>query len=79
MNDYQSRITESQIANYAAQIRTLIDRNKELETKLLYAEDAASKGDLARQQAGGMELEIKELRERLDAAEKELEQTKIKT
>lgn len=35
----------------------------ELKTKLAYAEDAAAKGDLARQCAGGMELEIKELKE----------------
>lgn len=38
----------------------------ELKTKLLYAEDAANKGDLARQKAAGMELEIKELREDKD-------------
>lgn len=37
-----------------------------LETKLAYAEDAAEKGDLARQKAGGMELELKELREDKD-------------
>ncbi len=35
---------------------------EELKTKLTYAEDAATKGDLARQQCGGMEMEIVELK-----------------
>ncbi|HHX7062984.1 TPA: hypothetical protein ACVGOK_000171 [Pseudomonas aeruginosa] len=34
-----------------------------LRTKLAMAEDAAAKGDAARQQCGGMEMEIQELRE----------------
>lgn len=34
-----------------------------LRTKLAMAEDAAAKGDAARQQCGGMEMEIEELRE----------------
>lgn len=36
---------------------------KDLRNALAYAEDAAAKGDLARQQAGGMEMEIKELQQ----------------
>lgn len=38
-----------------------------LRTKLAMAEDAAAKGDAARQQCGGMEMEIKELRAELAA------------
>ncbi|MFU5104840.1 hypothetical protein ACM7ZS_11240 [Pseudomonas aeruginosa] len=34
-----------------------------LRTKLAMAEDAAAKGDAARQQCGGMEMEVQELRE----------------
>ncbi|HDG9216764.1 TPA: hypothetical protein PBW31_006680, partial [Pseudomonas aeruginosa] len=34
-----------------------------LVAKLAMAEDAAAKGDAARQQCGGMEMEIEELRE----------------
>lgn len=37
----------------------------ELTTKLAYAEDAAAKGGLARQNASGMEMEIAELQEQL--------------
>lgn len=33
-----------------------------LKTQLAYAEDSAAKGDLARQNAGGMEMEIAELK-----------------
>jgi len=36
-----------------------------LKTQPAYAEDAATKGDLARQTAGGMEMEIEELRNAL--------------
>ena len=35
---------------------------EELKTKLAFAEDAAAKGDLARLAAGGMEMEIEELK-----------------
>ncbi len=38
-----------------------------LAAKLAMAEDAAAKGDAARQQCGGMEMEIKELRAELAA------------
>lgn len=38
-----------------------------LRTKLAMAEDAAAKGDAARQQCGGMEMEIEELRAELAA------------
>jgi hypothetical protein len=44
-------------------IQSLEEENKALKTKLAYAEDAAAKGDLARQNAGGMEMRIGELEE----------------
>lgn len=44
---------------------TLRQRVAELEQSLAFTEDAAKKGDLARQNAAGMEAEIKELRERV--------------
>ncbi|HBO3684412.1 TPA: hypothetical protein L4T35_004413 [Pseudomonas aeruginosa] len=43
-----------------------------LSAKLAMAEDAASKGDAARQQCGGMEMEIEELRENVAKLKKEL-------
>lgn len=53
----------SVIENHMA---TLIEQQQkdivDLKTKLAYAEDAATKGELARQTAGGMEMEIEELR-----------------
>lgn len=52
--------------NDARSIVTLIEHQQkeiaELKTKLTYAEDAAAKGNLARLHAGGMEMEIAELR-----------------
>jgi hypothetical protein len=42
-----------------------------VEARLAMAEDAAAKGDLARQTAGGMELEIAELKARLAEAERD--------
>lgn len=51
-------------AGYAA--ATLIESQANeitsLKTKLAYAEDAAAKGDLARQNACGMEMQIAELK-----------------
>lgn len=44
----------------------------DLTTKLAYAEDAASKGDLARQNAGAMEIQIAELQSWKSEAEGEL-------
>ncbi|HCK7348225.1 TPA: hypothetical protein N0X40_004871, partial [Pseudomonas aeruginosa] len=43
-----------------------------LAAKLAMAEDAAAKGDAARQQCGGMEMEIQELREKVTELQKEL-------
>lgn len=48
---------------------------KKLETKLQYAEDAAAKGELARQTAAGMEMEINELKESRKELERALKQT----
>ena len=45
--------------------------------QLAYANDAAAKGDLARQTAGGMEMEIQELRARLEAAERDAADKKL--
>lgn len=47
-------------------------RVAELEKELAMARDAASKGDAARHAAGGMEMEIQELREKVTELKKEL-------
>ncbi|WP_236081656.1 hypothetical protein [Pseudomonas aeruginosa] len=47
----------------AAEAQALREEVAALRTKLAMAEDAAAKGDAARQQCGGMEMEIQELRE----------------
>ncbi|HHH9242598.1 TPA: hypothetical protein ACP31B_001801 [Pseudomonas aeruginosa] len=46
-----------------AEAQALREEVAKLRTKLAMAEDAAAKGDAARQQCGGMEMEIEELRE----------------
>ncbi|EQA9736726.1 hypothetical protein ACV344_33570 [Pseudomonas aeruginosa] len=46
-----------------AEAQALREEVAALRTKLAMAEDAAAKGDAARQQCGGMEMEIQELRE----------------
>lgn len=46
-----------------AEAQALREEVAKLRTKLAMAEDAAAKGDAARQQGGGMEMEIQELRE----------------
>lgn len=43
--------------------KALREEVAKLRTKLAMAEDAAAKGDAARQQCGGMEMEVQELRE----------------
>ncbi|AUR80789.1 hypothetical protein TC7_020 [Pseudomonas phage TC7] len=47
----------------AAEAQALREEVAALRAKLAIAEDAAAKGDAARQQCGGMEMEIQELRE----------------
>ncbi|HGP4248532.1 TPA: hypothetical protein ACLM19_004711 [Pseudomonas aeruginosa] len=47
----------------AAEAQALREEVAALRTKLAMAEDAAAKGDAGRQQCGGMEMEIQELRE----------------
>ncbi|WP_235568981.1 hypothetical protein [Pseudomonas aeruginosa] len=47
----------------AAEAQALRDEVAALRAKLAMAEDAAAKGDAARHQCGGMEMEIQELRE----------------
>lgn len=47
----------------AADAQALREEVAALRAKLAMAEDAAAKGDAARQQCGGMEMEIQELRE----------------
>lgn len=44
--------------------KALREEVAKLRTKLAMAEDAAAKGDAARQQCGGMEMEVQELREK---------------
>lgn len=51
----------------AAEAQALREEVAALRTKLAMAEDAAAKGYAARQQCGGMEMEIKELRAELAA------------
>ncbi|MDX3921894.1 hypothetical protein QYP08_22510 [Pseudomonas aeruginosa] len=46
-----------------SEVEQLSQEVSALRTKLAMAEDAAAKGDAARQQCGGMEMEIQELRE----------------
>ncbi|HCF5790972.1 hypothetical protein ACM7EK_30290 [Pseudomonas aeruginosa] len=50
-----------------AEAQALREEVAALRTKLAMAEDAAAKGDAARQQCGGMEMEIQELRAELAA------------
>ncbi len=50
---------------HAKRLEAALARVAELEKKLAMALDAASKGDAARQAAGGMEMEIEELRAEL--------------
>ncbi|BAO58551.1 hypothetical protein [Pseudomonas phage KPP25] len=47
-----------------AEAKALREEVAKLRTKLAMAEDAASKGDAARQKCGGMEMQIQELREK---------------
>ncbi|WP_341986871.1 hypothetical protein [Pseudomonas aeruginosa] len=54
---------EEHDAKLAAEAQALREEVAKLRTKLAMAEDAAAKGDAARQQCGGMEMEIQELRE----------------
>ncbi|MEN1436764.1 hypothetical protein AAIH36_34730, partial [Pseudomonas aeruginosa] len=51
-----------------AEVYRLVDAKDydALAAKLAMAEDAAAKGDAARQQCGGMEMEIEELRAELE-------------
>lgn len=53
-------------------VGTLRAGNAKLEKELAMARDAASKGDAARHAAGGMEMEIQELRENVAKLKKEL-------
>ncbi|HBP6813460.1 TPA: hypothetical protein L6B22_05875 [Pseudomonas aeruginosa] len=50
-------------AKLRAEAQALREEVAALRAKLAMAEDAAAKGDAARQQCGGMEMEIEELRE----------------
>ncbi|HEP8722238.1 TPA: hypothetical protein VDU44_000093 [Pseudomonas aeruginosa] len=60
------------LAHYDRDVGTLRAANAKLEKELAIARDAASKGDAARQAAGGMEMEIQELRENVAKLKKEL-------
>ncbi|MFU5074596.1 hypothetical protein ACM70V_14935 [Pseudomonas aeruginosa] len=53
-------------------VGTLRAANAKLKKELAMARDAASKGDAARHAAGGMEMEIQELREKVTELKKEL-------
>ncbi|MGQ9996746.1 hypothetical protein, partial [Pseudomonas aeruginosa] len=56
-------VRESDYAKLEAEAQALREEVAALRAKLAMAEDAAAKGDAARQQCGGMEMEIQELRE----------------
>ncbi|HGN3969824.1 TPA: hypothetical protein ACKSXT_001932 [Pseudomonas aeruginosa] len=60
------------LAHYDRDVGTLRAANAKLEKELAMARDAASKGDDARHAAGGMEMEIQELREKVAELQKEL-------
>ncbi|MBI7745030.1 hypothetical protein JEV44_25020 [Pseudomonas aeruginosa] len=60
------------LAQYDRDVGTLRAANAKLEKELAMARDAASKGDDARHAAGGMEMEIQELREKVAELQKEL-------
>ncbi|HEO1644859.1 hypothetical protein [Pseudomonas aeruginosa] len=57
---------------HAKQLEAALARVAELEKELAMARDAASKGDAARHAAGGMEMEIQELREKVTELQKKL-------
>ncbi|HEH9446319.1 hypothetical protein [Pseudomonas aeruginosa] len=59
----KDHVTDAEYAKLAAEAQALREEVAKLRTKLAMAEDAAAKGDAARQQCGGMEMEIEELRE----------------
>lgn len=59
----KDHVTDAEYAKLAAEAQALREEVAALRTKLAMAEDAAAKGDAARQQCGGMEMEIQELRE----------------
>ncbi|EOZ4999692.1 hypothetical protein ACQRUU_005455 [Pseudomonas aeruginosa] len=56
-------VLASDYDDLAAEAQALREEVAALRTKLAMAEDAAAKGDAARQQCGGMEMEIQKLRE----------------
>ncbi|WP_395478880.1 hypothetical protein [Pseudomonas aeruginosa] len=60
------------IVTLEAEAQALREEVAALRTKLAMAEDAAANGDAARQQCGGMEMEIEELREKVTELKKEL-------
>ncbi|HCT4372275.1 TPA: hypothetical protein OTX76_000947 [Pseudomonas aeruginosa] len=57
---------------HAKRLEAALARVAELEKELAMACDAAAKGDAARHAAGGMEMEIQELREKVTELQKEL-------
>ncbi|HCF6944929.1 TPA: hypothetical protein NIJ17_000758 [Pseudomonas aeruginosa] len=57
---------------HAKRLEVALARVAELEKELAMARDAAAKGDAARRAAGGMEMEIQELREKVTELQKEL-------
>ncbi|EME5140586.1 TPA: hypothetical protein ACGSS8_003094 [Pseudomonas aeruginosa] len=57
---------------HAKRLEAALARVAELEKELAMARDAASKGDAARHAAGGMEMEIQELREKVTELQKKL-------
>ncbi|MFU3535394.1 hypothetical protein ACM7JT_20350 [Pseudomonas aeruginosa] len=59
----KGHVADADYAKLEAEAQALRGEVAALRTKLAMAEDAAAKGDAARQQCGGMEMEIEELRE----------------
>lgn len=68
---------ERSLVRYTPCIVCLAKELNEALSKLAMAEDAAAKVDLARQTAGGMEMEIQELREKLAEVNNLIESHKL--
>ncbi|HHM6437166.1 TPA: hypothetical protein ACRL36_000760 [Pseudomonas aeruginosa] len=66
------------LAHYDRDVGTLRAANAKLEKELAMARDAAAKGDAARHAAGGMEMEIRELKAKLAELEKPVNRTVIR-
>lgn len=72
-SDVDAWIKRMMLDTEESNLQALHDRIAELEQQLAQANDAAAKGDLARANAGGMEMRIQELEKALRSVRTELE------